>query len=120
MRVLNARTGGRVERLPRTWAGSPLSVVPRKRPGYAAGMHELFEHTADLGLRAEAATSRSCSPKPPRACSRPSSRTRRACGRRIVQTIEIAGTDREYLLFDWLKELLSRFDDGPMLFAGSR
>ena len=31
--------------------------------------------------------------------------------------IAIAGTDRAYLLFDWLKELLLRFDREEMLFA---
>src|SRR4051812_40610080 len=41
-------------RLPRTHLPSPLSVVPHPRPGYPDGMYELFEHTADLGLRAAA------------------------------------------------------------------
>jgi SHS2 domain-containing protein len=31
--------------------------------------------------------------------------------------IELAGTDREFLLFDWLKELLLRFETDHMLFA---
>ena len=31
--------------------------------------------------------------------------------------IELAGTDREFLLFDWLRELLLRFDAEHMLFG---
>ena len=31
--------------------------------------------------------------------------------------IELAGDDREFLLFDWLKELLYRFDAEHMLFS---
>jgi SHS2 domain-containing protein len=31
--------------------------------------------------------------------------------------IEIVGADREYLLFDWLRELLFRFDADHLLFS---
>src|SRR5262249_49127369 len=34
----------------------------------------------------------------------------------IEQTIELAGTDHVYLLFDWLRELLYRFDAGHMVY----
>ena len=33
------------------------------------------------------------------------------------QTLAIAGTDREYLLFDWLRELLHRSDEARMLWC---
>jgi SHS2 domain-containing protein len=80
-------------------------------------MHELFEHTADLGLRATApdldalfaemaACLVSAMVEDP-ACVRPLEATR----------IELAGTDREFLLFDWLKELLLRFETEDVLFA---
>ena len=32
-------------------------------------------------------------------------------------TVEVGGTDREYLLFDWLKELLYRFDAEHQVFG---
>jgi SHS2 domain-containing protein len=80
-------------------------------------MYELFEHTADLGLRviapdlnalfADAAT---------------------ALFAMIVEDVTavqplnevafaIEGTDREYLLFDWLRELLMRHDEERILFG---
>ncbi|HET6576384.1 MAG TPA: archease, partial [Fimbriiglobus sp.] len=34
----------------------------------------------------------------------------------VEQTLELSGTDREYLLFDWLRELLYRFDAGHMVY----
>ncbi len=80
-------------------------------------MYELFEHTADLGLRAKAddldtlfaemATCLFTAIVEDLAAVRPTTPV----------AIEIAGADREYLLFDWLKELLHRFDDEQMLFS---
>jgi SHS2 domain-containing protein len=80
-------------------------------------MHELFEHTADLGLRvraadldtlfAEAAACLFSAVVEDLTAVRPAS---------AVQ-VEVAGTDREYLLFDWLKELLYRSDAERMLFS---
>lgn len=80
-------------------------------------MYELFEHTADLGLRvraldlntlfAEAAAGLFSVVVEDLATVRPASDVR----------IELAGTDREFLLFDWLKELLYRFDTDHMLFS---
>jgi SHS2 domain-containing protein len=80
-------------------------------------MHELFEHTADLGLRATApdldalftemaACLVSAMVEDP-ASVQPAQEVR----------IELAGADREFLLFDWLKELLLRFETDHMLFA---
>jgi SHS2 domain-containing protein len=78
-------------------------------------MYEYFEHTADLGLRvrapdvntlfAEAATALFAAVVDDLGTVRPQ--------RRIV--VEVAGTDREYLLFDWLRELLYRFDAEHLL-----
>src|SRR5436309_15915906 len=80
-------------------------------------MHELFEHTADLGLRATApdlnalfAEMAACLMSavladPP--AVQPAQEVR----------IELAGNDREFLLFDWLKELLLRFETDRLLFA---
>ena len=81
-------------------------------------MYEYFEHTADLGIRvrapdvntlfAEAATALFASIVDELDTVRP------------TQQVEIAveGTDREYLLFDWLRELLFRFDADHMLLSG--
>src|SRR5262249_36576360 len=32
-------------------------------------------------------------------------------------TVELAGTDREFLLFDWLRELLLKFDADHLVFG---
>ena len=80
-------------------------------------MYELFEHTADLGLRArapdlgtlfaETATCLFSAIVEDPAAVRPTA----------AVAIVIAGDDREYLLYDWLKELLYRFDAEHMVFA---
>jgi SHS2 domain-containing protein len=80
-------------------------------------MQELFEHTADLGLRAtapdlgtlfdEAAACLVAAMVEDPASVRPAQEVR----------IELAGDDREFLLFDWLKELLLRFETDHLLFA---
>ncbi len=73
-------------------------------------MYEIFEHTADLGLRVEAPDLESLLTEAARGLFsiivenlddvRP---TRRA-------KFEISGDDPPYLLFDWLAELLYTFD----------
>ncbi|SRR5581483_5049551 len=79
-------------------------------------MHELFEHTADLGLRvwapdldtlfAEAAACLFSAIVEDPSAVRPA----------VEQTVELSGADREYLLFDWLRELLYRFDAEHMVY----
>jgi SHS2 domain-containing protein len=80
-------------------------------------MYELFEHTADLGLRvraadldtlfAEAATCLFSAVLEDIGSVRPEQSI----------TVELAGTDREFLLFDWLRDLLLRFDADHMVFG---
>jgi SHS2 domain-containing protein len=80
-------------------------------------MRELFEHTADLGLRvrapdldtlfAEAAACLFSAVVEDPAAVRPEAE----------HAFELAGTDREYLLFDWLRELLYRFDADHLVFG---
>lgn len=80
-------------------------------------MYELFEHTADLGLRiraadldtlfAEAAACLFSAVVEDLASVRPA----------IEVTVELAGEDREFLLFDWLRELLMRHDADRVLFG---
>ena len=80
-------------------------------------MFEFFEHTADLGLRvrapdlatlfADAAKAMFAAIVEDLATVRPDQ----------AVEITIAGDDREYLLFDWLKDLLYRFDAEHWLFS---
>jgi SHS2 domain-containing protein len=80
-------------------------------------MYEYFEHTADLGIRvrapdvnalfAEAATALFAAVVD----GLETVRQERRVG------VEIAGTDLDYLLFDWLRELLFRFDADHLLLS---
>jgi SHS2 domain-containing protein len=80
-------------------------------------MMEFFDHTADLGLRARAAGLDDLFTEAARALFSaivedlgtvvPSQRLE----------IRLAGTDKEYLLFDWLKTLLYHFDAEHLLFS---
>ena len=90
----------------------------RHAPRVSIGaMHEFFEHTADLGLRiraadldtvfAEAATALFSTIVEDLSAVQPLQRV----------GVRIAGDDRELLLFDWLKELLYRFDAEHLLFS---
>ena len=80
-------------------------------------MHELFDHTADLGLRILAADLNTLFAEAGAcllACLVDDPAAVRA---RESQVVTIAGTDREYLLFDWLRELLHRSDEARMLWC---
>jgi SHS2 domain-containing protein len=80
-------------------------------------MYEFFEHTADLGLRvraadldalfAEAAEALFAAILEGPATVRPLQRV----------DVSLTGADREYLLFDWLKALLYRFDAEHLVFC---
>jgi SHS2 domain-containing protein len=80
-------------------------------------MHELFEHTADLGLRATAPDLNALFAE--MAACLVSAMVEEPSSVRPAQEvrIELAGNDREFLLFDWLKELLLRFEEDHLLFA---
>ena len=80
-------------------------------------MYELFEHTADLGLRvravdldalfAEAAACLFAAVLEDVGSVRPEQSV----------AVELVGTDREFLLFDWLRDLLMRFDADHLVFG---
>lgn len=80
-------------------------------------MHEVFEHTADLGLRVrapdlstvfvEAAQALFEAICPDLVSIRPERRV----------DITLVGDERDYLLFDWLKQLLYHFDAEHLLFG---
>ncbi len=80
-------------------------------------MYEVFEHTADLGLRVRA-----------RDLNELFADAGKGLFSIIVEnladvqpeqsaSIRIEGQDREYLLFDWLNELLYRFDSGHLVLS---
>src|SRR5258707_13973984 len=80
-------------------------------------MIEFFEHTADLGLRARAADLNGLFAEAARAMF---SAVVEDLGTVVASqrlAIRLAGTDKEYLLFDWLKTLLYHFDADHLLFS---
>jgi SHS2 domain-containing protein len=80
-------------------------------------MHELFEHTADLGLRARAPTLNELFTEMAECLISAMVEDPGSVHPAQEVRIELAGSDREFLLFDWLKELLLRFETDHVLFA---
>ena len=80
-------------------------------------MYEFFEHTADLGLRVRAADLDTLFAEAARALFAAVVDNLDAV--RPLQRVDVSltGTDREYLLFDWLKALLYRFDAEHLVFG---
>lgn len=79
-------------------------------------MHELFEHTADLGLRVQAADLNTLFAEAAEALF--SAIVEDVASVRTSHSITVSLTpdEREFLLFDWLKTLLFQFDAEHMLF----
>lgn len=80
-------------------------------------MYELFEHTADLGLRATAPDLDALFAEMAAALFAAIVEDPATIRADAATPVGIAGPDREYLLFDWLKELLYRFDAEHQVFA---
>jgi SHS2 domain-containing protein len=80
-------------------------------------MFETFDHTADLGLRIGAADLNTLFMEAARALFSTIVDDLGAVQPVEIFEIAIAGEDREYLLFDWLRELLYRFDAEHRLFS---
>jgi len=80
-------------------------------------MYEYFEHTADLGIRVRAADLNALFTDAATALFGAIVDGLDAV--RTVQQVEIAidGSDLDYLLFDWLRELLFRFDAEHMVLS---
>jgi SHS2 domain-containing protein len=80
-------------------------------------MYETFEHTADLGLRIRAADLDTLFAEA--AACLFSAIIEELTTVRPLQRIDlrIDGTQRDFLLFDWLRELLYRFDSQHLLFS---
>jgi SHS2 domain-containing protein len=81
------------------------------------GMYETFEHTADLGLRVRAPALNTLFVEAAQALF--SAIVADPGTVRPLQQVDVrlTGDDREFLLFDWLKELLYHFDTEHLLFG---
>jgi SHS2 domain-containing protein len=80
-------------------------------------MFEVFEHTADLGLRISAPDLPSLLAEAGRALSTVIAGDLAQVQPRMEEHFEVAGDDPAYLLFDWLSELLYAFEARRMLFV---
>jgi SHS2 domain-containing protein len=78
-------------------------------------MHEVFEHTADLGLRIRAADLDTLFVEAGQALFETIAPDLASVRLDKRVDITVAGEERDYLLFDWLKELLYRFDAEHLL-----
>ena len=83
-------------------------------------MYETFEHTADLGLRVRAADLDTLFAEAGRGLFSIVVENLDAVRPLQTRNFEVTGTDREYLLFDWLNELLFVCDTERMVFAELR
>jgi SHS2 domain-containing protein len=80
-------------------------------------MFEVFEHTADLGLRVRAADVDSLFAEAGRGLFALIVEDLTTVRPLRQVTFHLQGQDREYLLFDWLNELLFTFDASHLLLA---
>jgi SHS2 domain-containing protein len=82
-----------------------------------ANMYETFDHTADLGLRVRAADLPDLLVEAARGLT--SVIVANPADVRPVErrSFRVEGTEVDYLLFDWLNELLYAFESERMLFA---
>ena len=80
-------------------------------------MYEHFEHTADLGLRIRAADLDALFAEAAQCLFSAIVEDLTTVGASTSIEVQICGDDREYLFFDWLRELLYHFDAEHMLFS---
>ena len=80
-------------------------------------MFELYEHTADLGLRARAPDLDTLFAEAARALFAAILEDPDGVRAEERAVFDIPGGQREYLLFDWLRELLYCFDAGHRVFG---
>jgi SHS2 domain-containing protein len=80
-------------------------------------MYETFEHTADLGLRVRAADLNTLFAEAGRGFFSIVVEDLDAVRPVQHRAFEIAGTSRDYLLFDWLNELLFVFETDRLALA---
>lgn len=80
-------------------------------------MYETFEHTADLGLRVRAADLNTLFAEAAQALFATVVDDLGTVQPRQRLDVQLAADDREYLLFDWLRELLYHFDVEHLLLS---
>lgn len=80
-------------------------------------MYDTFEHTADLGLRIVAADLNTLFAEAAEALFSAIVEDLASVKPLHRHELRLTGDDRTYLLFDWLNELLFRFDTGHWLFS---
>ena len=80
-------------------------------------MYELFEHTADLGLRMRAPDLEALFAEAGRALLAALVDDPATVRPERGIAIELQTDDRDFLLFDWLKELLFQFDSEHLLLS---
>lgn len=80
-------------------------------------MYEFFDHTADLGLRISAGNLNDLFADAGRGFTAMITGGPMPAGEVAVASIELAGDELELLLFDWLRELLDRFERRHELFG---
>jgi SHS2 domain-containing protein len=80
-------------------------------------MFETFEHTADLGLRVRASDLNELFAEAGRGLTSVLIDNPDAIRPERQAVINLDGTEIDYLLFDWLNELLYRFESEHWLFA---
>ena len=78
-------------------------------------MFENFDHTADIGLRIAAATLEELFVDAARGLTSLLVENVGDIRPALTETIQLAGSDIDYLLFDWLNELLFRFETSKLL-----
>lgn len=95
-----------------------IAIYPfRARHDSMAVMYETFDHTADLGLRIRAADLDTLFAEAARALFATLVEDLDTIAPTQRLDITIPGSDRDYLLFDWLKELLYHFDVEHLLLS---
>lgn len=80
-------------------------------------MYEFFDHTADLGLRVSAGTLNELFVDAGRGFAAMIAGGAMPSGEAVAAVIELEVDDLELLLFDWLRELLDRFERRHELFG---
>ncbi len=80
-------------------------------------MYETFDHTADLGLRIQAGDLNTLFVEAAQALFATLVEDLASVAPVRKLDMVIAGADREYLLFDWLKQLLYHFDAEHLLLS---
>ena len=83
-----------------------------------AARYELFDHTADLGLRVTAPDLPSLFAEAAAGLTSMLVDFPANIGPRTERRFDITGADREYLLFDWLNALLLAFEEDRFVPAG--